>query len=314
MAGGRTRHPRRRERQRVGLVGGRAPAPGAHGEPAAEVHARRALPDADRSSGPEPGESRHREPEQRRGHVRVCADERAVRCRRVREPPRDRVRRRHGSVQAHVGCVRRTAERRRVQCAEVRGTGRAAVQHGARHSRVRRRARLCRGPTQQPHPGLRPRRHVPAGDLRRAGYAASRHRVLDRLLTGCGAAVPVPRRRRERPHPHLRSEDARGADFVRPHRPVRGPVRVPPQRGRRLPGQRVYGGGRDRSSGSEVHPELLEKSSTRAEIVCSASAHSSSSSNTGSPLPSARFVQRSNDGDARSDENVTDPPSGVQVG
>src|SRR6187402_1063584 len=45
----------------------------------------------------------------------------------------------------------------------------------------------------------------------------------------------------------------------------------------------------------------------------SAIAHSSSSSSTGSLLPSLRFVHRSNEDPARSDANVTDSPSGVQI-
>ena len=62
---------------------------------------------------PEQGQPRHRQLQQRRRHLRLPEDQRGVRRRRLRQPPRHRPRRRHGCVQADVGRVRQHAGRQR---------------------------------------------------------------------------------------------------------------------------------------------------------------------------------------------------------
>jgi hypothetical protein len=61
--------------------------------------------------GASKGNAGHHQRQGRCRHVRPYADERAVRCRRLRQPARDRVRRGYGCVQTHVGCVRQQAGR-----------------------------------------------------------------------------------------------------------------------------------------------------------------------------------------------------------
>ena len=85
--------------------------------------------------------------------------QRGVHRRRLRQPPRDRVRRRHRRVQAHVGRVRQCADRRR---------GRPA-----------RRRRGCRGRSRRRRCASRPGSGAPAGARRRREPEALPQRPVD---------------------------------------------------------------------------------------------------------------------------------------
>ena len=76
-----------------------------------EVHAERQVPDADRQAQPEQGQQRHRESEAAGENAGRSEDQRTVRGRRLRQPPRDRLRRRHRQVQAPLGRLRQQARR-----------------------------------------------------------------------------------------------------------------------------------------------------------------------------------------------------------
>ena len=91
-----------------------------------EVHAAGQVPPADWRARQEQGQRRHQLGQQACRCVRLSEDERAVRCRRLRQPPRHRVRRRDRRLQADVGRHRQSAGR----CAAAtppaaRGTGAA---------------------------------------------------------------------------------------------------------------------------------------------------------------------------------------------
>ena len=123
-------------------------------------------------------------------------DQRALRRRRLRQPPGHRLRRRHRRLQADVGRLRQAARRRRAAHRQLRRPAAGAVHPGARHPRVARRQGLRRRSAQQPHAGVHDRGRVRARDLRRAHDEAARHGVLGRLLTGPRTAAcstsPMP--------------------------------------------------------------------------------------------------------------------------
>ena len=79
------------------------------GRPAPEVHAGRQVRAADRQAALEQGQCRHRQPASAGGRLGPPADQRTVRRRRLRQPPRHRARCRYRQVQADVGRVRQQA-------------------------------------------------------------------------------------------------------------------------------------------------------------------------------------------------------------
>ena len=200
VAGRRARHLRRPQGQRVGVVGRRAAPARRQGELHRQVHPRREVPAPDRPPRDEQGLARHGQLQQPRRHLRPSADQRGVRRRRLRQPAGDRARRRHRPVQADVGRLRQRPRRRRAEDGELRGARAAAVQPRARRAGVEGRARLRRRPAQQPHAGVRARRHVRARDLRRAADQAARHRLRrsasrpTRHSGGCISPTPATAR------------------------------------------------------------------------------------------------------------------------
>ena len=144
VAGARARHLRRRDRRRLDERQQRlrhAAAARPVRRHAAEVHAGGEVPAADRPQRQEHGRRRHGQRQAGRRHDVFRPSERTVRRRRLRQPPRRRLRREDGRVQAHVGRARRHA-----------------VQHRARHQGVERRARVRRRPREQARAGVHDRR------------------------------------------------------------------------------------------------------------------------------------------------------------
>ena len=102
--------------------------------------------------------------------LRARGDQRGVRRRRLRQPARDRVRRRHRGVQADVGRLRQHAagpvggERR-----AGRSGGTAAVRNRPRYRSLGRRTGVRRRPRQQSRAGLRSGRDLHEAGLRQPG-------------------------------------------------------------------------------------------------------------------------------------------------
>ena len=134
LAGQQSRHHRRPPGQRLA---GRQRRQG-HADP--EVQRRREVPLPDRQARRPQRQQRHRE--------LLAADEdlgrrfgqRDVHRRRLRQPPRDRARRRHRQVQAALGRLRQQAERRTDARVQSQGPAVEAVQHRALRDRLERRA------------------------------------------------------------------------------------------------------------------------------------------------------------------------------
>ena len=156
MAGARARHPHRPQGLRVGgrqQLRRAQPARAQAGQrrPAAEVHAGRQVRDADRPQQPEQGQRRHAEPAPAGRRVGAAEDQRVVRRRRLRQPPRGRVRCRHRQVQAHVGRVRQQAGGRgRVPAAQPEGgarTGPAPINSASCTPSAWRTTAWCTWPT-----------------------------------------------------------------------------------------------------------------------------------------------------------------------
>ena len=100
VAGERARHPRRPPGQRLD----RRQRP--RRRPRAEVHRRRRVPAADRAGRPKRRQQRHGEPGPPGIDRGRPGRERGLHRRRLREPPRDRVRLRNRGVPAALGSVR----------------------------------------------------------------------------------------------------------------------------------------------------------------------------------------------------------------
>ena len=81
-------------------------------QPDPEVHEQGQVPDADRPRRQEQRQQRHREPRRPGGPVRLPENQRAVRRRRLLQPPRHRLRRGHRRLQAPLGRLRQEARGR----------------------------------------------------------------------------------------------------------------------------------------------------------------------------------------------------------
>ena len=97
------RHLRRPQRLRLGRH--------LHAPPREEVHARRQARDDDRRVRQERRQQRHDAARRTGRHLGRSEDQRGVHRRRLSQPPRDRLRRRHRQVPASLGRVRRGAGR-----------------------------------------------------------------------------------------------------------------------------------------------------------------------------------------------------------
>ena len=106
VAATRARHLRRR--RRCGLAGRRR----RKGRADSQVHERRTIPSADRAPGERPRQQRRRESWRPGADDRRCRSARTVRGRRLREPPRHRLRLAFRRVQAALGRLRQAAGRR----------------------------------------------------------------------------------------------------------------------------------------------------------------------------------------------------------
>ena len=96
--------------------------------------------------------------------VRRSEDQRAVRRRRLRQPSRDRLRRRYRQVQAPLGRLRPQARRHQPRPLQSGRPARAAVpQSGALRRALERRPALRLRPRQRPHPGVQAGRDVRQG-------------------------------------------------------------------------------------------------------------------------------------------------------
>ena len=92
----------------------------------------------------------------------VSANEMYI-ARRVRQPPRHRVRRRDREVQAALGRLRQQAERREGARLQPEGHAVEAVQHRALRDRLERRLRVRLRSRERSHSGVPQGRHVRQG-------------------------------------------------------------------------------------------------------------------------------------------------------
>ena len=206
VAGERARRLRGRRRQRLAGRQRR------QGRAAAEVHARRQVPAADRPQRPVQGQQRHRQPGQPGRHPRGHGGARSVRGRRLSQSPHHRVRLADRRLQAALGRLRQAAERR--QDAALRSgaaAGAAVRQPGALRALFQRRAGLRLRPHQQPRAGVPQGRHVRVRGRVREGHAPERLGVGAGVLARRRPAVHLHGGRREQRAAHHRSRQQRGA-------------------------------------------------------------------------------------------------------
>ena len=172
----RARHPRRPRRQCLARRQQRR-------RPDSEIHAGRKIPPADRQ-----GRRQQRlgvaDPARPAGaHDDRSGGGRTLCRRRLRQPPRHRVRCQDRRLQADVGRLRQAAERRKDAGVQARRQAVGAVrQSGPLRAAVERRPGLCLRPRQQPHPGVPQGRHLREGIPRHAGDAGQRLGVGPRAV------------------------------------------------------------------------------------------------------------------------------------
>ena len=138
--------------------------------------------------------------------VRRSEDQRTVRRRRLRQPSRDRVRRRHRQVQAALGRLRPQARRHQSRAATIpmlRPRSSSAIRCIAPSSRTTACSMSATASNDRIQV-FKPDGTFVKEDVHREEHAGRRLGVGHRLLEGPAAEVHLPGRRREREDPHHR--------------------------------------------------------------------------------------------------------------
>ena len=210
----------------------------------------------DRQARPDRRQQRH-DAARPAGRHRGRPEPTSLRRRRLRQPPRHRVRRRHRRLQAALGRLRQASRRR--QAAGLRSRPRRSRSSSATRCTARsleRRPRLCLRPHQQPHPGVQEGRHLRHRVVLRQVDARRRLGLGPQLLARRQPDLPVQHRRREQPAAHPAAQRRPGGRRLRPLRPLRRPLPLGPQHRRQLQGQHLHGRSRQRERVQKFKPTV----------------------------------------------------------
>ena len=222
---------------------------------AAQVHARRQVPDADRPVGQERGQQQHDDLRASRAGGSRSGDQRAVRRGRVRQPASDSPGRGDRCIQAALGRLRQAVRRTRMPAPTTRtsrsprSSAHQCIACACRatawctYATATTTASRCSSATAASSPSSGSSRAVP-----RAVRIGLRHR----LLGGCAADLPVRGGWRQQRDPHPPAQHGRSAGARRPWRAAGRAVPLAAHDGGRLARQPLHRRGGHR----QAHPEV----------------------------------------------------------